>query len=225
MRGSAQPSFLDASTLMGTFKPEKFTSRLQGVKWEPFALLFLLEILFALLVLLAPGTTDASNFFLVWMDRALKDGLIASYQAITDDYPPLSSVILFIVAKTGALFSLGTFLSFKSSLVAALLCTTICFACWTRDAVLTAVLAFSLGLNGVALGYIDTYWAPTFILSLWALRENKIALFSGLFALSSLIKWQPLIVAPFLVLHALSIPAESARSGRMRLRRWVQAAA
>lgn len=204
---------------MAMVKPEKPANRFQGLKWEPFALLFLLEILFALLVLRAPGTTDASNFFLPWMERALKDGLSASYRAITDDYPPLSTVILFIVAKIGALFSLDTFLSFKSSLGATLLGTTLCFAWWTRDAVLTAVLAFSLYLNGVALGYIDTYWAPTFILSLWALREKKVALFSALFAFSSLIKWQPLIVAPFLVLHAFSLPVGHPYSFRMFARR------
>lgn len=204
---------------------EKLKRHFQAANWGQFAILVVLEILFALLVLRAPGTTDVSNFFMVWTERALKDGLIGSYGVITDDYPPFSSVILFSAAKIGALFSLDTFLSFKLSLVAALFCTTICFWVWTLDAVLTGLLAFSLWLNSVALGYIDTYWAPVFILSLWALQKRRIALFSGLFALSSLVKWQPLIVAPFLVLHALSIPAESARSGRMLLKRWVQLAA
>ena len=204
---------------------EKLKRHFQAAKWEQFAILILLETLFALVVLRSPGTTDASNFFLVWTERALKDGLVGSYGLIPDDYPPFSSVILFSAAKIGAFCSLDIFLSFKLSLVAALLCTTICFWAWTLDAVLTGVLAFSLCLNGVALGYIDTYWAPAFILSLWALQKKRLALFSGLFALSSLIKWQPLIVAPFLVLHALSIPAGSARSARMLVKRWVQLAA
>jgi hypothetical protein len=201
---------------------EKLKRHFQATKWGQFAVLILLEILFALVVLRAPGTTDASNFFLVWTERALKDGLIGSYGLITDDYPPFSSVLLVSAAKMGALFSVDVFLSFKLSLVAALLCTTICFWAWTLDAVLAGVLAFSLYFNGVALGYIDTYWAPAFILSLWALQKRKIALFSGLFALCSLIKWQPLIVAPFLVLHALSVPGESARSARTLLRRWFE---
>jgi hypothetical protein len=203
---------------------EKLKRHFQAVQWGPFAILILLEILFALVLLRAPGTTDASNFFLVWTERALKDGVIGSYGLITDDYPPFSSVMLVAAAKIGALLSIDIFLSFKLSLVAALLCTTICFWVWTLDAVLTGVLAFSLFFNGVALGYIDTYWAPAFILSLWALQKRKIALFSGLFALCSLIKWQPLIVAPFLVLHALSVPGESPRSGRTLLRRWVELA-
>jgi hypothetical protein len=204
---------------------EKLKRHFQEARWEQFAILILLETLFALVVLRSPGTNDASDFFLVWTERALKDGLVASYGLIPDDYPPFSLVLLFWAAKIGALFSLDVFLSFKFSLVAALLVTTICFWAWTLDAVLTGVLAFSLCLNGVALGYIDTYWAPAFILSLWALKKQRLALFSGLFALSSLIKWQPLIVAPFLVLHALSIPAGSARSARILAKRWVQLAA
>jgi hypothetical protein len=204
---------------------EKLKRHFQAANWEQFAILILLEILFALVVLRSPGTTDASNFFLVWTERALKDGLVGSYGLIPDDYPPFSSVILFSAAKIGAFCSLDIFLSFKLSLVAALLCTTICFWAWTLDAILTGVLAFSLCLNGVALGYIDTYWAPAFILSLWALQAKRLALFSCLFTFSSLIKWQPLIVAPFLVLHALSIPGESSRSPRMLVRRWVELAA
>jgi hypothetical protein len=201
---------------------EKLKRHFQAADWGQFSILLLLEILFALLLLRAPGTTDVSKFFVDWTERALKDGLIASYGLITDDYPPFSSVILFSAAKLGALCSLDIFLSFKLSLVAALFCTTICFWAWTLDAVLTGVLAFSLCFNGVALGYIDTYWAPAFILSLWALQKRKIGLFSALYALSSVVKWQPLIVAPFLVLHALSVPTEIARSGWRLLRRWVE---
>jgi hypothetical protein len=190
------------------------------VPWKPLSVLILLEILFVLVLLRSPGTTDASNFFMVWTNRALKDGLIDSYRMITDDYPPFSWVILFVAGKLGALCSIDVFLSFKLSLAAALLCTTLCFWGWTFDAALTALLAFSLYLNGVALGYIDTYWAPTFILSLWSLQKKRIALFSALFAISSFIKWQPLIIAPFLVLHAVSIPPGDLRSARVLAKRW-----
>jgi hypothetical protein len=211
--------------MMLTLDREKLRRHCQAANWSQFALLIMLEILFALVVLRAPGTTDVQNFFLDWAERAVKDGLVSSYGVVTDDYPPFASVILYSAAKIGALCSLNIFLSFKLSLVAALLCTTICFWAWTLDAVLSGVLAFSLWFNGVALGYIDTYWAPIFILALWALQKRRIALFSGLFALSCLVKWQPLIVAPFLVLHALSIPDESGRDGRIPFRRWIQLAA
>lgn len=188
--------------------------------WKPLLVLILLEILFVLVLLRSPGTTDTSNFFMVWTDRALKNGLIDSYRMFTDDYPPFSWVILFVAAKIGALCSIDIFLSFKLSLAVALLCTSLCFWGWTFDAALTGLMALSLYFNGVALGYIDTYWAPTFILSLWALQRKRIALFSALFAVSSLIKWQPLIIAPFLVLHAVSSPTGEPHSAGVLMRRW-----
>src|ERR1051325_5156009 len=96
---------------------EKLRRHFEAANWRQFALLLLLEILFALVVLRAPGTTDVQNFFLEWTERAVKDGLVTSYGVIRDDYPPFSSVILFSAAKIGALCSLDIFLSFKLSLV------------------------------------------------------------------------------------------------------------
>ena len=178
----------------------------QGAAWRPFATVIFLEILFALALLRSPGTSDVSTAMMGWMANLSEHGLVKGYGVIAMDYPPFSSVILFLVAKVGAIFSLDFFLSFKVSLLIALLCGTVCFWAWTLDASLTALLAFSLFLSGVALGYLDTYFAPFFILSLWALQQKKIWLFGLLFAVSCLIKWQPLIVGPFLVLHALSSP-------------------
>jgi hypothetical protein len=192
-------------------------------KWKPFAVVILLEILFALLLLRSPGTTDVT-LFMGWIDTILHNGIVAAYST-GGDYPPLGGVILLLVAKIAAFCSIDIFLSFKISLVAALVCGTLCFWGWTLDAALTGLLAVSLYFNGVALGYIDTYLAPTLILSLWALQRKKIALFSALFAVSCLIKWQPLIIAPFLVLHAISIPTGDLPSARGLAKRWFHLAA
>src|ERR1700674_5405714 len=190
----------------------------QQAKWKPFAVVILLEILFALLLLRSPGTTDVTLFLEEWVVGISQRGLVGAYR-FGADYPPLFVVILFLVGKIAAVCSIDIFLTYKISLVAALLCTTLCFWAWTLDAALTGLLAFSLYFNGVALGYIDTYFASTLILSLWALQRKKIALFSALFAVSCFIKWQPLIIAPFLVLHAVSIPPENSPSARALAKR------
>jgi len=160
-----------------------------------------------------------------WIDWILKNGLVDDYAASGRDYPPFSSVILLLVAKTAAACSIDVFLCFKVFLVIALLTVTLCFWAWMPDAGLTGLLAFSVCFNGVALGYLDTFFAPTLILSLWALQRKRIALFSGLFAISCLIKWQPLIIAPFLILHAVSISTGDPISARALTRRWIQLAA
>ena len=207
---------------MGIFERQTLRRHFQQAQWKPFAVVILFEILFALLFLRSPGTTDVP-LFMQWIDGILQLGLVGVYRYA--DYPPLFVVLLFLVAKIAAACSIDIFLSFKISLVAALFCTTVCFWTWTLDAALTGLLAFSLCLNGVALGYLDTYLAPTLILSLWALQRKKIALFSVLFTVSSLIKWQPLIIAPFLVLHAVSLPPGDRPSARGLARRWFHLAA
>jgi hypothetical protein len=185
---------------------EQLRRHFQGAAWRPFATVLFIEILFALALLRSPGTPDVPGATLGWMAKLSEHGLVKGYGVIAKDYPPFTSIILLLVAKVGVIFSLDFFLSFKVSLLVALLCSTFCFWAWTLDAALTALLAFSFLLNGVALGYLDTYFTPFFILSLWALQQKRIWLFGLLFAVSSLIKWQPLIVGPFLFLHALSSP-------------------
>ena len=57
----------------------------------------------------------------------------------------------------------------------------------------------------MALGYSDIYFAPALILSLWMLKEGRWLWFSLSFAVGALIKWQPMIIAPFCLLYILGI--------------------
>jgi hypothetical protein len=180
----------------------------QDAPWGPIAIVILLEVLFGLALLRSPGTHDVPDAWMKWIDNLLKHGIVDGFQNNFADYPPFASVILLFVAKAGAACSIDTFFAFKISLFLALLCTTLCFWAWTRDAAMTGLLAFSLFFNGVALCYLDTYFAPTLILSLWALQRKRLALFSLLFTASCLIKWQPLVIAPFLALHAASLATD-----------------
>jgi hypothetical protein len=68
---------------------------------------------------------------------------------------------------------------------------------------LVALACFlSLTLNAVALGYTDAHFAPPLLLALWALSRDRFALAGALLACGFLVKWQPLIVAPFFVVWA-----------------------
>jgi Gpi18-like mannosyltransferase len=207
---------------MAMFDSEMLRRHFREAHWKLFGGILALEILFSLILLHSPGTVDVI-FAGRWIDGLLKNGLINGYRVNGGDYPPLLSIILISVTKIGAAFSLNIFLSFKISLAIAFLCTTLCFWGWTLDGALTGLLAFAIYLNAIGLGYTDTYFAPSLIVSLWALQQKKIALFSVLFAISCLIKWQPIIIAPFLVLHALSTPVGDAQSLRsVAVRRWFQ---
>jgi len=224
MRGSTRPNSLSTSA-GGVGERQALKRYFQEGNWRPLAVVILLEILFALLLFRSPGTSDVQRFWMPWIDGILRNGLLDGYAANASDYPPFCSVILLLVAKTAAACSIDVFVSFKIFLVIALLSATLCYWAWTPDAGLTGLLALSLSLNGVALGYLDTFFAPTLILSLWALQRKRIALFSGLFAISCLIKWQPVIIAPFLILHAVSISTGDPISAHALARRWIHLAA
>jgi hypothetical protein len=152
----------------------------------------------------SPGTDDVRTW-MVWMDHADSLGIRAGYAANRSDYPPLSSIILFGVSELSRLANLSLFTGFKLSLLAALLLTSLIFFKWTKDPILTSILQLSLVLNSMALGYIDIYIAPPLILSFWALSTRNLPLFSASFTLACLIKWQPVILAPFAVVYLTGI--------------------
>lgn len=79
------------------------------------------------------------------------------------------------------------------------------FWLYTRSSLFAAILYVSLFMNSVLLAYLDIYFAPSLILSLWALEKNRITLFTLTFMISCLIKWQIFIISPFILLYILNI--------------------
>jgi hypothetical protein len=96
--------------------------------------------------------------------------------------------MLLCVVRVSHLTGLALIDAIKLSIALFTCLTSLIFWLWTRDIALTILLHFSLLLNGVALGYIDIYFAPSLILLLWALRERKLTLFSVAFSIASLTK-------------------------------------
>jgi hypothetical protein len=164
-------------------------------------------LLLTLLFLPSGGTTDVA-LFAKWMDAMQRDGLVQAYADAYDVYPPLAWVILRGVVAAAAFSGIALLPAFKVSLLVFLALTSVVCLAWSKNLVNSAILHVSLLLNSVALGYVDIYLAPTFLLSLWALRNRRVFLFAALFTISSLIKWQPLIVAPFFAVHVVRLVAE-----------------
>ena len=66
-----------------------------------------------------------------------------------------------------------------------------------------SLMHLSLTLNVMGLGYIDIYFAPTLILALWALERGRWFWFSLLFTVTCLVKWQPVVLVPFIIAYLL----------------------
>jgi hypothetical protein len=176
---------------------DRYLKSIQTAFWG--LLLLLLTVLF----LNSHGTGDV-NIFTRWANTADTYGLISGFKA-NADYPPFTMVILFCALKVSRLFGVETFGAIKLSILFFLCATSFVFWIWTRDILTTAILHLSLVLNSVALGYTDIYFAPTLVLSLWALKERRLTLFTVFYSIACLTKWQPLIIAPFILLYILNI--------------------
>ncbi len=165
-----------------------------------------------------PGTDDMV-IWREWTDNLQRVGLVSGFGANKADYPPLASVILFASSTLGEWIGLDTFSAIKASLVVFMALTLLAAWLWTRSVLLVLVLIAVLCLNSIALGYLDIYFAPTLLLALWALQRRHLILFACAFVVTCMIKWQPLILAPFLALAVLPPhqPNLWQRNGRTRI--------
>jgi hypothetical protein len=178
--------------------PHQPVSHYQSVFLVMFALTIGLSFTYS------PGTFDVQSLE-VWANNADNYGPIAGYAANDGNYPPFASVILWVAEQVFQPLHAGTFLNIKFSILSFLVVTAGLFWLWTRDLTVTLILYFALLLNSVALGYSDIYFAPALILSLWMLKEGRWLWFSLSFAVGALIKWQPMIIAPFCLLYILGV--------------------
>jgi hypothetical protein len=165
------------------------------------ALLIILLIMVSLLPLYSGGTGDVS-VWQGWIEAIEREGFVSGYIPV---YPPLTWTFLQIVAFSYHALNIEMFLALKWSLVFFLFLTSLIFLLRTRNLLLTAFLHISLILSSVALGYLDIWFAPTMLLALFALKERKIFLFSIFYTASFLVKWQPLIIAPFLLVYLVRL--------------------
>ena len=140
-------------------------------------------------------------------------GLVGGFVHSGTDYPPLALIILATVARCADAFGMTVFLALKWSLFIFLLATAASFYWLSRNLILTAALELSLILNSVALGYLDIYFAPFLIATFFCLQRGHFKMGVLMLAISCSIKWQPLLIAPFICIYVISVAGEGL-SGR-----------
>jgi hypothetical protein len=192
-------------------------SDVKSVSPPTIGFLFLVSLI-AISFFFAPGTGDVGTWAR-WMREIDSNGLIGGYTHSDTDYPPLAFVFLATVLKCAAAFGADPFVVLKFSLFVFLLATALCFYWFTRNLILAAALELALILNSMALGYLDIYVAPCLIAAFFLLQRGHFTVGFILFALSCSIKWQPLIIAPFICFYLLKAPGPEAFSENRGLAR------
>ena len=174
--------------------------------WPGFSLILLVNLV-ALSFLLSPGTGDVSIWF-DWMNEIANRGLIGGFSHSGTDYPPFAFFILAGVVKVAQTFTVLPFVVLKCALLFFLLASATCFYAFSRNLLLTAALEASLIISSMGLAYLDIFFAPLLISGLFLLRQRHLNVGILCYAASCMVKWQPLIIAPFVCLYVLSAARE-----------------
>jgi len=142
-----------------------------------------------------PGTPDVT-IFLDWQRVAGDQGLRAAYGALIDQYPPLTHVALALASYMSRAFDLSPFHGLKLILLVAGYASTIVTQMWRPRLVLPVTAVWSI--YGMVYGYLDVLFAAPLLTALWYLEQERAGVAGAAFALACLIKWQPVIIAPFI---------------------------
>jgi hypothetical protein len=178
--------------------------------WSGVGFLLLVNLI-AVSLFFSPGTGDVATWE-TWIREMSAFGLVGGFVHSGTDYPPLSLIILETVSRCADLFGINVLLTLKCSLLIFLVATAATFYWFSRDLILTATLEFSLILNSVALGYLDIYFAPFLIAAFFFLQRGHFTIGVLMFAISCSIKWQPLLLAPFICVYVMTAASDGLSS-------------
>ena len=184
------------------------------------ALMLAIAVVLSILLIRAPGTSDV-EMFLIWGSLGRQHGIAAGYKVMVDhwpqtvlggdrsagggEYPPLGFAWLTLVCIAADIAGVSHFLAYKCGLLLFSLISTGMIWWLYRSMALAAAFQAAIILCTSGLGYMDIVPVPFLIGALWAMREERPVTGLLLFLVSVLLKWQPLILAPFLAVHMLKI--------------------
>jgi hypothetical protein len=145
----------------------------------------------------SPGTSDVGDF--VRWQSAIEDlGLRDAYREFVDQYPPLTYVALWLASYSRSL-GLSELESVKLVILLSGYASTLGFQIW-RPSLAVAFTALWV-IYGMVFGYFDVVFAFPLLASLWCLERGRAGVAGALYAAACLVKWQPVIIGPFLLAH------------------------
>lgn len=192
--------------VLSILNPVRFSS------WWKYAALLALGVLVGIAFLNSLGTEDRGRW-IIYIDLARHYGIFGTYPVAVlqgvggakATYPPLALILLALLAYPADFFHQRDFLVLKESLTPFTLGCAWVMAMWQEDRriVLGVAMFLVLALNALMLAYIDVYFVFFLLLSYYFLSRGQLGRASTLFVVSVLVKWQPIILAPLIVLFLI----------------------
>lgn len=169
------------------------------IRWVVFGLL---AAGLSVAMLAYPGTPDVQDF-LHWAAVLAVHGPVAGYQMIAD-YPPLGPVFCNGAVAAGHALRLPDLAGLKLAVGVFQVAAAAVAAARFRSLAAGAVLWLLVAPYGTLLGYIDCVYLPFVLLAVFAVETGAFEIGGAMLAVAIMIKWQPAILAPPLLIYAVA---------------------
>lgn len=150
----------------------------------------------------ASGTGDIQQHFIYWIDNVYKYGLRQGFIANNDMYPPLSTILMYVMSRI--CFFFDYFQAIRAAdMVALLVCGL--WIIYKFDKPEYGFWFVVSCLLSIHLGFIDALVFPFLVISFWFLHKERYLLFALFFTLCCCVKMQPLILAPIILCYFINL--------------------
>jgi hypothetical protein len=178
----------------------------------------LLALLISVCVFNSPGTSDVDIWLSRWAPLVDRLGLIPAYTQVHENYPPVGFALVGLVGIVAELLDVSSFVVLKVMLLFFLLASSAITYFMTRSVWGTVVMHLTLTVNSMMHGYLDIFYVPFVLLTFHFVRQNAVLPAVAAFLGAVMMKYQPLIIAPFLLLHvALRSRTDAGQTAMIRL--------
>ncbi len=162
------------------------------------------------IVLLGSGGTEDLALFHQWLSNAFDHSLAEGYNITQGNYPPFLIFTFYPFAFIKNI--IGYWAVIHLSLVFNLLLSTFIFYKITKNAAMSLAFYFVFFYPAIILKYLDINYTPPLLIALFFLSQNWFFWFGVFFTSAILVKWQPLILAPFIFLYLIHRPQGSTKT-------------
>lgn len=167
------------------------------------ALLILMAIL-ASVFFFSFGTNDA-RIWIIWMENISQYGFVDGYRYNNHDYPPLMSVVMWYFVNAATTLGLPALIGLKTLLLLALAITTVMiYRMFANDILSVFLFYLYLMFGSMSLAYVDICLAPLLLLFYHSIRQQHITRAVLAFTFACLLKFSPLIIAPFVFVYLVA---------------------
>ncbi len=162
---------------------------------------------FATIALLPSFGSIDMNIWLFWGENPYLHGLVDGYALNAHEHPPGLSILLWLAFHLAALLGIAPYLGIKLTFLPFLFASSAIVYRWSnRNLLVTIFFHAMLSYSCIALSYIDIYFAPFLLLAFYWLQNENLPMALLSFTAACLLKYPPLIIAPFFLLFLFHSP-------------------